>query len=92
MTLLFIMRAAKFLFSFLKASSSPRVERIWLFTGKNRSWNWAKELIAGSPDPESCYMSTRKAKLPLSHTLDVCKMTELVAGTSWVPFLCPEPF
>lgn len=49
MTLLFIMQAAGFLFSFMKASSSG-VGRIWLPTGKDRSWHLAKELIAPSPD------------------------------------------
>ena len=63
MTLLFVMQAAKFLFGFIKASSSPTVGRIWLLTGKDKSWNLAKELIALSPDPESWYMSTIEACL-----------------------------
>lgn len=83
MTLLFIMQAASFLFSFMKASSSR--------SGEDLAAYWEGQELAFGQRTDSTITRPGSCSTSVTNSLDILEITNLIAETPWVPFLCPEP-
>lgn len=74
------MQAVKFLFSFLKATSSPGVGRTVLLLRQERKLEFGQRTdstITGSQRP--AYVNNESKASPVTYLLDILEMTNLIA-------------